>query len=230
MHHTKSFSCEPLPAIAGYPIYLPFIAAIFFQFFGPPVLSLSHRSLNPAYLSSCSLLAPSVAALFAAARQSVGLSSLSRQIYKKVAQKGYEFTLMAVGEANTGKTTLLQASAPTATPLLFAKTHGYCGGLSAHDELLRQYPAGSVPAQCGSFLIMFMLIHTCNILTLITTKYIIYFFYRPSLNRKPSWVTVLLSPTTTLAKTHRYCWRVRRRKARQYQLGSSFHLISMLIY
>eukprot|EP00729_Bicosta_minor_P011143 gene11143-29773_t len=45
----------------------------------------------------------------AAARQSVGLSSLSRQIYKKVARQGYEFTLMAVGEANTGKTTLLKA-------------------------------------------------------------------------------------------------------------------------
>lgn len=54
----------------------------------------------------------------AAFRQSVGLSSLSKQIYRKVARQGYEFTLMVCGEANLGKSTLLQTLfSPEGQPL-----------------------------------------------------------------------------------------------------------------
>jgi len=40
-------------------------------------------------------------------RQSMGLSGLSGQIYRKVTKKGYEFNLMVCGERNLGKSTLL---------------------------------------------------------------------------------------------------------------------------
>eukprot|EP00039_Didymoeca_costata_P030634 m.30653 g.30653 ORF g.30653 m.30653 type:complete len:367 (-) comp8223_c0_seq1:139-1239(-) len=42
-------------------------------------------------------------------RQSVGLSSLSRQIYRKATKHGYFFTLMVCGESQLGKTTLLNS-------------------------------------------------------------------------------------------------------------------------
>eukprot|EP00041_Stephanoeca_diplocostata_P016315 m.320750 g.320750 ORF g.320750 m.320750 type:complete len:377 (-) comp20326_c0_seq4:2095-3225(-) len=41
-------------------------------------------------------------------RTSVGLSGLGRQIYRRTAQKGYDFTLMVCGEQGLGKTTLLE--------------------------------------------------------------------------------------------------------------------------
>lgn len=40
-------------------------------------------------------------------RTSMGLSGLSNQVFRKVTKKGFEFTLMVVGGANLGKTTLL---------------------------------------------------------------------------------------------------------------------------
>ncbi|EGD72629.1 septin 2 [Salpingoeca rosetta] len=41
-------------------------------------------------------------------RQSVGLSGIQQQVFRKVTKKGFDFNLMVAGEAGLGKSTLIE--------------------------------------------------------------------------------------------------------------------------